>query len=157
MQWTFLSTFPAVHTGLFYSYVGTCCLGVSFSPWGLNPILPLSSLHLFLSISSGFPGGSDGKVSACNAGDTGLIPGSWRSPGEGNGNPLQDFCLENCMDGGAWRATAHGGAKSQTWLSDFTLPSHQNSRWGTCRYRFPNLTISADLSYKLNGPTEGLL
>ena len=49
-----------------------------------------------------FPGGSDGKVSAYNAGDLGSIPGSGRSPGEGNGNPLQYSCLENPMDGGAW-------------------------------------------------------
>ena len=49
----------------------------------------------------GFPGGSDGKVSACNEGDPGLIPGSGRSPREGNGNPLQHSCLENPMDGGA--------------------------------------------------------
>ena len=49
-----------------------------------------------------FLGGSDGKVSAYNAGDLGSIPGSGRSPGEGNGNPLQYFCLENPMDGGAW-------------------------------------------------------
>ena len=49
----------------------------------------------------GFPGGSDGKVSAHNAGDAGSIPGSGRSPGEGNGNPLQYSCLENSMDGGA--------------------------------------------------------
>ena len=48
------------------------------------------------------PGGSDGKASAYNAGDQGLIPGSGRSPGEGNGNPLQYSCLENSMDGGAW-------------------------------------------------------
>ena len=48
------------------------------------------------------PGGSDSKASACNAGDPGLIPGSGRSPGEGNGNPLQHSCLENPMDGGAW-------------------------------------------------------
>ena len=47
-----------------------------------------------------FPGGSDGKASACNAGDPGSIPGSGRSPGEGNGNPLQHSCLENPMDGG---------------------------------------------------------
>ena len=52
--------------------------------------------------SWGFPGGLEGKASACNAGDWGLIPGSGRSPGEGNGNPLQYFCLENPMDGGAW-------------------------------------------------------
>ena len=50
----------------------------------------------------GFPGGSDGKASACNAGDPGSIPGLGRSPGEGNGNPLQYSCLENSMDGGAW-------------------------------------------------------
>ena len=49
----------------------------------------------------GFPGGSDGKASACNVGDPGSIPGSGRSPGEGNGNPLQHSCLENPMDGGA--------------------------------------------------------
>ena len=50
----------------------------------------------------GFPGDSDGKVSACSAGDLGLIPGLERSPGEGNGNPLQDPSLENPMDRGAW-------------------------------------------------------
>ena len=65
--------------------------------------------------------GSDGKVSACSAGDLGLIPGSERSPGEGNGNPLQYSCLENSMDGGGWWATVYGVAKSQTWLSDFTF------------------------------------
>ena len=61
-----------------------------------------------------------GKESACNAGDTGdvgLIPGSGRSPGEGNGNPLQYSCLENPMDRGIWRATIHRVAKSRTQLS----------------------------------------
>ena len=56
----------------------------------------------------GFPCGSDSKVSAYNAGDLGLIPGSGSSPGEGNGNPLQYSCLENPMDKGAWRAAVHG-------------------------------------------------
>ena len=50
----------------------------------------------------GFPGGSDGKASVYNAGDPGSIPGLGRSPGEGNGNPLQHYCLENLMDRGAW-------------------------------------------------------
>ena len=68
----------------------------------------------------GFPGGSEVKASAGNAGVPGSIPGSGRSPGEGNGNPLQYSCLENPMDGGAWWATVHGVAKSQTRLSDFT-------------------------------------
>ena len=68
----------------------------------------------------GFPGGSHGKVSACNVGDLGSIPGSGRSPREGNGNPLQYFCLENSMDGRDWYAIVHGVAKSQTRLSNFT-------------------------------------
>ena len=55
-----------------------------------------------------FPRGSDGKASACNAGDLGLIPGAGGSPGEGNGNPLQYSCLENPTDRGAWPATVHG-------------------------------------------------
>ena len=62
----------------------------------------------------GFPGGSDGKESACNVGDLGSIPGSGRSPGGGRGNPFQYSCLENSMDRGAWRATAHGVAKCWT-------------------------------------------
>ena len=65
--------------------------------------------------------GSDGKASACNVGDPGSISESERSPGEGNGNPLQYSCLENSMDGGAWWATVHGVTKSRTWLSDFTF------------------------------------
>ena len=67
----------------------------------------------------GFPGGSEVKASAWNAGDLGLITGLGRSPGEGNGNPLQHSGLENPMEGGAWQATVHGVAKSQTRLSDF--------------------------------------
>ena len=62
----------------------------------------------------GFPGGSEDNASACNAGDLGSIPGLGRSPGEGNGNPHQCSCLENLMDRGAWRATVHRVAKSQT-------------------------------------------
>ena len=65
-----------------------------------------------------FPGGSEGKELACSAGDLGLIPGSGRSPGEGNGNLLQYSCLEHSMDRGAWRATVHRVTKSQTCLSD---------------------------------------
>ena len=61
---------------------------------------------------------SDGKEFACNAGDPGSIPGSGRSPGEGNGNLLQYSCLENPMDRGAWWAVVHGVAKSQIRLSD---------------------------------------
>ena len=62
----------------------------------------------------GFPGGSECKESIGNAGDLGSVPGSGRSSGEGNGNPLQYSCLENPMDGGAWWATVYGVAESQT-------------------------------------------
>ena len=61
-----------------------------------------------------FPGGSDGKESAYNAGDLNSIPGSRRAPGEGNGNPLQLSCLENSMDRGAWQATVPVVFQSQT-------------------------------------------
>ena len=70
----------------------------------LNRVLipPLSSLCL------------DGKESACNAGNLDVIHGSGKFPGEGNGNPLQYYCLETSMDRGAWSATVHGVTKSQT-------------------------------------------
>ena len=80
-----------------------------------------SFLFLVVLFDKKFPGGSDGKVSARNAGDLGSIPGWGRVPGEGNGNPLQYSCLENSMDGEAWWATAHGVTKSWTRLSDFTF------------------------------------
>ena len=69
----------------------------------------------------GFPGGSEVKASASNAGDLGSIPGSGRFPGEGNGNPLQYSCLENPTGGGARWATVHEVAKSWTRLSNFTF------------------------------------
>ena len=73
---------------------------------------------LFTLFIVSFPGDSDGKASAYNAGDPGSSPGLGRSPGEGNGNPLQYPCLENLMDRGAWWAAVHGVAKSQAQLSD---------------------------------------
>ena len=75
---------------------------------GFHSFLWLSIFHM------DFLGGSDGKVSAYNAGDLGLIPGSERSLGEGNGNPLQISCLESPMDKGTWWATVHGVTKSRT-------------------------------------------
>ena len=77
-------------------------------------------------IWKGFLGGSEDKESTCSVGDQGSILVSGTSPGEGNGNPLQYPCLEDSMAGGAWQATVHGIAKSQTQLSYFTF-TFQNS------------------------------
>ena len=65
-------------------------------------------------LPTGFPGGSDSKESACNLGELSLIPGSGRSPGEGNGNPLRYSCLGNPMNREAWRATVNRIEKSRT-------------------------------------------
>ena len=73
-----------------------------------NALLALTTTH-----GLGFPGGSDGKESTCNAGNLGLNPGSERSSREGNGCPLQYSCLENSMNRETWRATVHGIAKSR--------------------------------------------
>ena len=83
--------------------------GSSLPGYTIVDFIPLSLLLCF-------PDGSDGKASACNAGDPGLIPGLGRSHAEGNGNPLQYCCLENPMDRGAWWATVHGVAQSRTQL-----------------------------------------
>ena len=92
---------------------------------------PLLLLHFRVTPATSFPGGSDGKESACSVGNTGSIPGLGRSPGEGNGKPLQYSCLENPMGGEAWQSTAHGVPKSWTQLSDFTFtfqPPDQKER-----------------------------
>ena len=96
-----------------------------------------------------FPGGSEVKAFAYNAGDLGSIPESGRSPGEGNGNSLQYSCLENPMDWGAWWATVHGVAKSWTRLSDFTslhfMLLHPFIRWES-RGQGNNLLLLAQLT-----------
>ena len=71
-------------------------------------------MNLFVGQQGGFPGGSDGKESACNDGDPGSVPGLGRSPGERNGCPLQYSCLEDSMDRGAWLAIVRGVTKSWT-------------------------------------------
>ena len=90
-------------------------------------IKPISQVVMRIKWLKGFPGGSNSK--ACSAGGLGSIPGLGRSPGEGNGSPLQYSCLENPMDGGAWWATVHGVAKSRTrlyihfkWLDPYRSP-----------------------------------
>ena len=81
---------------------------VGYSPWGRKESDTTERLYLLKAnlapkniCKLDFPGGLEGKASACNAGDLGSIPGLGRSPGEGNGNPLQHSCLKNPMDGGA--------------------------------------------------------
>ena len=91
----------------------------------------------------GFPGGSDSKESACNAGDPGSIPGSGRSPGEGNGYPLRYSYLEIRMDRGAWQATVHGVTKNQTWWSN----QHFHFHFFHHRYNCP------DVQFKLKKAT----
>ena len=80
------------------------CVSDSVPPYTVDFQAPLSMGFSRQDYCSGlgFPGGSEVKVSAWNAGDLGSIPGLGRSPGEGNGNPLQYFCLEHPMEGGAW-------------------------------------------------------
>ena len=93
-------------------------------PYRLRVLLQITQL-LFsgrlgfeLKFDTSFPGGSVVKNALANAGDVGLIPGSGRSPGEGNGNPLQYSCLGNPMDRGAWWAAVHGVTKNWTQLSN---------------------------------------
>ena len=106
------------------TFIELCCVPghVANSP-PRPPIgrgFPVNQLRLPSPSKWGFPGGSDGKDSARNAGDPGSTPGLGRSPGEGKGYPLQYSCLENPMDRAAWQAMVHGVAKSQTRLSDWT-------------------------------------
>ena len=77
-------------------------------------IVVLICISLILTLATDFPGGSDGKAFVYHVGDPGSIPGSGRSPGEGNGNPLQYSCLENSMDREAWQATVMGFQESVT-------------------------------------------
>ena len=82
--------------------------------------LATSEIYGSLMWLQGFPGGSVVKNPPANAGDTDSIPGAGRSPGEGNGNPLQYSCLGNLLDRADWRAAVQGVTKSQTQLSNFT-------------------------------------
>ena len=82
--------------------------------WNNTILAPLCLAYF----TCGFPGGSDSKESACNAGDPGSIPGLGRIPGEVNDNPVQYSCLENSMDREAWWTAVHGFPKSWTRLSN---------------------------------------
>ena len=94
------------------NFIYYACLGIGASTCLLRTSIHSAYVEHLLRVW-GFPGDSDDKESACNVGDPGLIPGSGKSSGEGNGNPLQYSCLENSMDRRAWQAIVHGVAKSQ--------------------------------------------
>ena len=98
------------------NFIYYACLGIEASTCFLRTFIHSANIEYLLRVWD--PGGSDGKESACNVGDLGLIPGSGRSSGEGNGNPLQYSCLGNSMDRGAWQATVHGVTTSRTRLSN---------------------------------------
>ena len=106
-----------------------------------------------------FPGGSEGKESACNVGGPGSIPGSGRDPVEGHGNPLQDSGLENPMDRGAWQATVHGVAKSRAQLSDYTFTfffNKHSSQVGLSNYFLLRTHIPYNCLSLSNGTNAGL-
>ena len=96
----------------------------------------LKCVCVYLFVYGGFPGGSEVKVSACNAGDLGSIPGLGRSPGEGNGNPFQYSCLENPMDRGGWWAIVHGITESDTIEQLHFTSLHFNIQKNTIKLKF---------------------
>ena len=97
---------------IYFSWVNLAVPTVRLLPQNTSFLCNTVMLYL------GFSKGSDSKGPACNAGDMGSIPGSGRSPGEGNGYPLQYSCPENSIDRGAWTATVHEVIKCRTWLSN---------------------------------------
>ena len=98
----------------------------------------------------GFPGGSDGKESACNLRDPDSIPGSGRSPGEGNGNPFQYSCLENPTDRRVWRATAYGVTESDT-TELLILSLSEPAKWQS---EDVNLEVCLSLEHTLSPKTK---
>ena len=109
-----------LYQGTFLSYWNLINIALLDKDIFLVTFRRISKKHSHLMSYSGLPRWLSGKESACNARDVGLIPGSGRYPGKGNGNPLQYSSLENSMDRGAWWATVYGASNSQTQLSNLT-------------------------------------
>ena len=134
--WVYLSGFQNV--GVANTFLGETKADSSNDRarvWDCDPPLVytcsllLPSLFFSLNVDQGLSCSSVGKESACNAGDLGSIPGSGRSPGEGNGNPLQYSCLENPMDRRAWQATVHSVARVRhDWATNHT-PTQCSPEW----------------------------
>jgi len=141
------SLFILYSNHIIYAHTPSSLHTILFTTVDLQYSLNFLSLCTFV---RDFPGRPSGKEPACqyNAGDikdVGLIPELGRSPGEGNGNPLQYSCLKNPMDRGAWRATVHGVAKSQTRLKG--LSTHV---WGCSSASSSPLFITSLLYYLPN-------
>ena len=137
------------------------CSPHPFPFWSPQVCLCLWIYVLFTDNLWDFPGGSHSKESACKAGDPGSIPGLGRSPGEGNGNPLQYSCLESPLDTGAWRATVHGSqrvghnwAELTHWFIFYT-PHVTNITW---YLSFVWLTsVGMIISRSIHGPANGII
>ena len=126
------------HTGRRLCRQHTSRVSLNKNPWNFSKVWKRFIIILSVVLSfNGLPCSSNGKESACNTGDPGSIPGSGRSSVEGNGNPLQNSCLESPMDRGAWRATIHGIAKSQTGLRDLTCRVRLLATPWTTAYQAP--------------------
>ena len=151
-QWTKHSSlaFPAPVGGFFYH----CVIWKPINVHILAVIMQQNTMEVYR--LKDFPGISAGKESACNSGDPGLISGSGRTPGEGNGNPLQYSCLKNPMDGGAWQATVYGVTKDQTRLSNFTFFSffhNVESEATSTNFLYCYIKIHWSDSHTLNAPS----
>ena len=137
-------SFPLLSNSTFlYRWSTSVCLFILLLMGnGLVSFLPVVNKT---AMDGGFPGSSNSKASAYNEGDLGLIPGSERSPGEGNGNPLQYSCLENPMDGGAWRLQSMGLQRVRhDWATSLHLTSAMDKQ--SCLWisliRFLELLVS---------------
>ena len=118
--------------------------GLQKAQWSNAPGFYFKDSYAALLTSQGFPGSSVGKESPCRAGDLGSIPGWEKSRGEGNGNPLQDSCLENPMDRGAWWAPVHGVTRVGHNL--VTKPSPPlTAQAGSCRHLHQLLTFFSQM------------
>ena len=146
---------------MFIELVNHSTISFSVTPFSCPQSFPASRsfpnelvLHIRWSNYWNFPGGSDGKASAYNAGYLGSIPRLGRSSGEGNGNSLQYSCLENPTDGRAWWATVHGVTKSRTRLSDFTHSHASKAKLKILQARLQQ-HVNRELPYVQDGFRKG--